>query len=76
MAEDRKSISLGLSGGAATTLKLEQPQLDKLLAAIKAGDEWVEIEDEKRTVNLRADRVEFYTLDPEEKDERRTGFGF
>jgi hypothetical protein len=74
MAEDRKSISLGLSSGGATTLKLEQADIDKLIAAIQAGDTWVEVNDEKRTVTLRSDHVEFYALDPEEKDERRAGF--
>lgn len=74
MADDRKSIGLGLVGGAATTLKLEQAELDKLVAAIQAGDQWVEIKDEKRVVNLRADHVEFYSLDSEEKEERRAGF--
>ncbi len=74
MSDDRKSVSLGLAGGAAATLKLSQADLDKLLAAVKAGDTWVEVEDEKRTVTLRADHVEFYALDPEEKEERRAGF--
>lgn len=74
MADDRKSIGLGLAGGAATTLKLEQAELDKLIAAIQAGDQWVEIKDEKRVVNLRADHVDFYTLDAEDKEERRAGF--
>lgn len=74
MADDRKSIGLGLAGGAATTLKLEQAELDKLVAAIQAGDQWVEIKDEKRVVSLRADHVDFYTLDSEDKEERRAGF--
>ncbi len=74
MSDERKSISLGLAGGAASTLKLTQADLDKLVAAIQAGEQWVEVEDEKRTVTLRADHVEFYALDPEEKEERRTGF--
>ncbi len=74
MSDERKSISLGLAGGAGSTLKLTQGDLDKLVAAIQAGEKWVEVEDEKRMVTLRADHVEFYALDPEEKEERRTGF--
>jgi hypothetical protein len=74
MADDKKTIGLGLAGGAATQLKLEQAELDKLVAAIQAGDTWVEIQDEKRIVNLRADHVEFYALDSEDKEERRAGF--
>lgn len=74
MSEDRKSISLGLAGGAATSLKLEQDELDKLVAAIESEEKWVEVKDEKRVITLRADRVEFYALDPEEKEERRAGF--
>jgi hypothetical protein len=74
MSDERKSISLGLSGGAAATLKITQDDLDKLIAAIQGGDTWVEVEDEKRTVTLRSDHVEFYALDPEEKEERRAGF--
>lgn len=74
MSDERKSISLGLAGGAAATLKLTQEDLDKLLAAVEGGDKWVSVEDEKRTVTLRSDHVEFYALDPEEKEERRAGF--
>lgn len=74
MSDERKSISLGLAGGAATSLKLEQSELDKLISAIQSGEQWVEINDEKRVINLRADHVEFYALDAEDKEERRTGF--
>lgn len=74
MSDERKSVSLGLAGGAAATLKISQSDLDKLIAAIEGGDKWVEVEDEKRTVTLRSDHVEFYALDPEEKEERRAGF--
>jgi hypothetical protein len=74
MAEDRKTIGLGLVGGAAAQLKLEQKDLDKLVAAIEAEEKWVEVNDEKRIVHLRADHVEFYSLEAADKEERRAGF--
>jgi hypothetical protein len=73
MADDKRTVGIGFSSGLATTLKLEQSELDKLLKAIEAEDKWVEVSEEKRSVTLRADRVDFYGLD-EEKEERRTGF--
>jgi hypothetical protein len=73
-SEDRKTIGLGLVGGAAAQLKLEQKDLDKLVAAIEAEEKWVEVNDEKRIVHLRADHVEFYSLEAEDKEERRAGF--
>jgi hypothetical protein len=74
MAEERKSINLGFVGAPPMTLKLLAKDFDKLIAAIKDGDQWIEVADEKRTVTLRADLVLAYSLDPEEKDERRAGF--
>lgn len=74
MSEERKSISVGFVGAAPMTLKLTSADLDKLVAAIQAGEKWVEVEDEKRSITLRADLVGFYALDPEEKEERRAGF--
>lgn len=74
MAEDRKTIGLGLVGGAAAQLKLEQDDLDKLIAAIEAEEKWVAVNDEKRVVHLRADHVEFYSLESEDKEESRVGF--
>lgn len=74
MSDERKSISVGFVGAAPMTLKLVQADLDKLVTAIQAGDKWVEVEDEKRAITLRADLVGFYALDPEEKEERRAGF--
>ncbi|MBJ7354701.1 MAG: hypothetical protein JHC98_07740 [Thermoleophilaceae bacterium] len=74
MAEDRKTIGLGLVGGAAAQLKLEQKDLDKLVKAIEAEEKWVEVNDEKRIVHLRADHVEFYSLESDDKEDRRAGF--
>jgi hypothetical protein len=74
MAEDRKTIGLGLVGGAAAQLKLEQKDLDKLVKAIEAEEKWVEVNDEKRVVHLRADHVEFYSLESDDKEDRRAGF--
>jgi hypothetical protein len=73
-SEDRKTIGLGLTGGAAAQLKLEQKDLDKLVAAIEAEEKWVEVNDEKRIVHLRADHVEFYSLESDDKEDRRAGF--
>ena len=73
-SEDRKTIGLGLVGGAAAQLKLEQKDLDKLVKAIEAEEKWVEVNDEKRIVHLRADHVEFYSLESDDKEERRAGF--
>jgi hypothetical protein len=73
-SEDRKTIGLGLVGGAAAQLKLEQKDLDKLVAAIEAEEKWVEVNDEKRIVHLRADHVEFYSLESDDKSDRRAGF--
>lgn len=73
MADDKRTIGIGFTSGLASSLKLEQAELDKLLAAIKAEDKWVEIAEEKRKITLRSDHIEFYALD-EEKEERTTGF--
>jgi hypothetical protein len=73
-SEDRKTIGLGLVGGAAAQLKLEQKDLDKLVKAIEAEEKWVEVNDEKRIVHLRADHVEFYSLESDDKEDRRAGF--
>lgn len=75
MADEKRSIGIGFTSGFASSLKLEQAELDKLLAAIEAEDKWVEVAEEKRTITLRSDHVEFYSLD-EEKEERTTGFSF
>jgi hypothetical protein len=73
-SEDRKTIGLGLVGGAAAQLKLEQKDLDKLVKAIENEEKWVEVNDEKRIVHLRADHVEFYSLESDDKEDRRAGF--
>jgi hypothetical protein len=74
MSDERKAISLGFIGAPPMTLKLEQEGIDKLVAAIQAGEQWVEVADEKRNVTLRADLVVSYSLDPDEREERRAGF--
>lgn len=74
MPDERKSITVTIIAAGPVTLKLEQKDIDKLIAAVKAGDQWVEVADEKRNVTLRADLVASYALDPEEKEERRAGF--
>lgn len=73
-SEDRKTIGLGLKGGATAQLKLEQKDLDKLVNAIESEEKWVEVNDEKRIVHLRADHVEFYSLESDDKEDRRAGF--
>lgn len=74
MSDERKAITVTIIAAGPVTLKLMQSDIDKLVKAIKDGDQWVEVEDEKRTVTLRADLVASYALDPEEKEERRAGF--
>jgi biopolymer transport protein ExbD len=74
MSDERKSITVTILAAGPMTLKLEQADIDKLVAAIKNGEQWVEVADEKRAVTLRADLIASYALDPEEKDERRAGF--
>lgn len=74
MADERKSITLTIIAAGPITLKLKQADIDKLIAAIQSGEQWVEVEDEKRAVTLRADLVASYALDPEDKEERRAGF--
>lgn len=74
MADERKSITLTIIAAGPVTLKLTQGDIDKLVKAVKDGDQWVEVEDEKRVVTLRADLVAAWALDPEEKEERRAGF--
>lgn len=74
MADERKSITVTIIAAGPVTLKLTQADIDKLVKAVKDSDTWVEVEDEKRTVTLRADLVASYALDPEEKEERRAGF--
>lgn len=73
MSDEKKSIQLGFSNGFATTLKLSQAEVEKLVAAIESEKNWVEVKEEKRAVKLRADRIDLYSLDSEQ-DERRTGF--
>ena len=73
MADDKKHIQLGFRNGESVGLKLDPAEFDKLVAAIKAEDGWTEIKTEKGTLNLRADRVDFYGIQ-DEKEERRAGF--
>lgn len=74
MAEERRKINIGFVGAPPMTLSLEPSDIKKLIAAIQAGEQWVEVSDENQDVTLRADLVGFYALDPEEKEERRAGF--
>jgi hypothetical protein len=73
MASDKKSIQVGFTNGQVVEMKLEPAEYDKLIEAIKAESPWHEVKDDKRTLHLRADRVDFYGTE-EEKEQRRTGF--
>lgn len=73
MSDDTKSIQLGFANGLFASLKLEQSQIDKLIKAIESEEKWIEVKEDKRVINLRADRVDFYGFDSEQ-EERRAGF--
>lgn len=73
MADDKKAIQLGFANGLSVGLKLEQSEIDKLIKSIKDEDKWIEVEEEKRVINLRADRVDFYGFETDQ-EERRAGF--
>lgn len=73
MADDKKAIQLGFANGLSVGLKLEQSEIDKLIKSIKAEEKWIEVEEEKRVINLRADRVDFYGFETDQ-EERRAGF--
>lgn len=73
MADDKKAIQLGFTNGLSVGLKLEQSEIDKLIKSIKDEDKWIEVEEEKRVINLRADRVDFYGFETDQ-EERRAGF--
>lgn len=73
MSDDTKSIQLGFANGLSVGLKLEQAQIDKLIKAIESDEKWIEVKEEKRVINLRADRVDFYGFETD-KEERRAGF--
>lgn len=73
MSDDTKSIQLGFANGLSVGLKLEQAQIDKLIKAIESGEKWIEVKEEKRVINLRADRVDFYGFETDQ-EERRAGF--
>lgn len=73
MSDDTKSIQLGFANGLSVGLKLDQAQIDKLIKAIEDEQKWIEVKEEKRIINLRADRVDFYGFDSEQ-EERRAGF--
>lgn len=73
MADDQKAIQLGFANGLSVGLKLEQGEIDKLIKSIKDEDKWIEVTAEKRVINLRADRVDFYGFETDQ-EERRAGF--
>lgn len=73
MANEKKPIQLGFGSGQTIALKLEQAELDKLVAAIAAGESWHTVDDDDRKLTLRADLVEFYSVD-EKPEGRRAGF--
>ncbi|MBI5311230.1 MAG: hypothetical protein HZB14_09455 [Actinobacteria bacterium] len=73
MANEKKPIQLGFSSGQSIALKLEPAEMDKLIAAIKAGEAWHTVTDDDRKLTLRADRVDFYGVD-EKPESRRAGF--
>jgi hypothetical protein len=73
MSDDKKTIQLGFRNGESVGLKLEPDEYDKLIEAIKAEASWHEVKTEKGTLNLRADRVDFYGI-TDKKEERRAGF--
>jgi hypothetical protein len=70
---DKKPIELGFRNGKIVGLKLEQDELDKLIAAIDAGETWHTVTEDTRRVRLRADRVDFYSTD-DKSGARRAGF--
>lgn len=73
MADEKKPIQLGFSGGQSLGLKLETAEFDKLVKAIEAGEQWHTVTDDDRKLTLRADRVDFYGVD-EKPEARRAGF--
>ncbi len=73
MADDTKTIQVGFANGLSVGLKLDKSEIDKLIKAIEAEEKWIEVKEEKRVINLRADRVDFYGFDAEQ-DDRRAGF--
>lgn len=73
MADDKKPIQLGFSGGQSLALKLEAGEFDKLVKAIEDGEQWHTVTDDDRKLTLRADRVDFYGVD-EKPEARRAGF--
>ena len=73
MADDKKTIQIGFRSGESVGLKLELAEYDKLIEAIKADAPWHEVKTEKGTLNLRADRVDYYGVSDKEED-RRAGF--
>ncbi|MGH2905933.1 MAG: hypothetical protein ACRDKI_04100 [Solirubrobacterales bacterium] len=73
MSDDKKTIQIGFRSGESVGLKLEPEEFDKLIQAIKDETPWHEVKTEKGTLNLRADRVDYYGTQ-DEKEERRAGF--
>jgi hypothetical protein len=73
MADDKKSIQVGFTNGQVVSMKLVPAEFDKLIEAIKSETSWHEIKDDKRTLTIRADRVDFFGTE-DEKEQRRTGF--
>ncbi|MBI4897398.1 MAG: hypothetical protein HY827_03420 [Actinobacteria bacterium] len=73
MADDKKPIQIGFRNGQTVGLKLEQAELDKLIAAIKAEESWHTVTEDTKSLTLRADRVDFYGTD-EKPEARRAGF--
>lgn len=73
MADDKKSIEISFHNGQTVSLKLVPKEFDKLIAAIKAETNWHTVQDDTRTLTLRADRVDFYGTD-DKPESRRAGF--
>ena len=73
MAEDTKTISVGFANGLAASFKLTQKEIDGLVKAIEAEVKWHTVNEEKREIHVRADRIDFYGFDAE-KEDRKAGF--
>lgn len=73
MSDDKKPIQIGFRNGQTVSLKIEQKEIDKLIAAIEADAAWHTVQDDTRKLTLRADRVDFYGTD-DKPEARRAGF--
>lgn len=65
-------ISIGFAAGQTLGLRVEQPAIDALHAALGSGDGWHEIDAEEGAVKVRLDSVVYLRT---EKTESKVGFG-